>query len=1305
MSEPNRPHEVSRGIVAFRLVAALFLLLAVLRIPDASAIDLPPAGAPFYIQTNGPIGAATLGDWYSSNAVGAGAGNHYLAFNVPCGWPASKDVNVDLFSPEMNRVTGPLAQTEEPNGAYDSTQFELYGPGATVGPGFASPGPGTGIAGTQVTFEPGLAGVAEHWIRFATLAAPVTCGSYVIRSAVLTNDPLNPGGTGDDQNGWKARIGFDDDADPNDAPPANLDNPDGLGGTNDELSLGVQDVTFQHDAAGTVCNTFYQYVGPGQASVTFNNFDMDGNGRVRYYAPGDPSYDPTATTGGTVGTVSDNGLWNGGTLAARAGDSIANPTSGWWRLATCISSHNQLIQEGETGAPIYYGQPPTPALTLTKSDGQGSASPGDTLTYTVDVANAATGPTAGAANAVVVHDTIPANTTYQGCGVTTPGSGTWGCSESGGDVTFTQTGWLAAGEAAQLIVIVKVKQGAGGSIVNAATADYSDALGNVFPQVSASDTDTVALRSDLSITKTDSVDPVVPGQNFHYDITVDNAGPADATNVHVTDSVPPNLTVTGTVAGAGNCTVTGNDVDCLRGPLAVGGSWAIEVDVTVDPADPGGRITNTAAVSADQADPDASNDTASEDTTVGQVADVSITKTDSADPVDPGESFTYDLVVTNQGPADATNVVVNDPVPPGVTVTAADGPGGGCVVTGNDVNCTRNALADGATWTITVDATVDPGNGGGPLTNTATVVADQIDPDPSNNSSSQDTTVSPWADLRIQKTDSVDPVDPGQNFHYDLVVTNQGPADATNVRVTDSVPPGLVVEGTSAGAGSCTVTGNDVDCTRASLAVLGTWTIQVHVSVDPADPGGAIDNTASASADEHDPDRSDNDDTQRTTVRAVADLEIQKTDSADPVMPGDGFSYTLAVTNHGPAHATDVHVSDPVPAGFTVTGTPTGAGSCGVTGNAVDCTRAALASGGHWTITVDVSVDAGHPSGIVTNTASVSSDQADLDPTNDSSSQDTTVRQVADLRIRKTDSADPVVAGDGFTYDLDVTNLGPSDATNVIVADDVPAGLSVMAVRSSNGSCSFVGNAVSCERASLASGVNWIVHADVATSSSDPGTTYTNTAHVSADETDPDLSNNAGTQNTTVTGVADLEVVKTVDDAKPREGDRIRYTIVVTNHGPAPATGVVVKDHYPDGLTFVSAGPESGTFDGVTGRWDVGRLAVDATSSLRLDMKIDGGTDGDALVNHVSVRGDQLDPVHPNDDDHVSVTVSGTAGGGDGGGNPGPGGGGVQGNGGGTAATGADLGRTILGELLLLLLGGAALLAGRTRPRRRSAPR
>jgi len=446
---------------------------------NVTAVDVPPGGG-FYIQTSGPNAAVTIGDWYSSNLAGAGAGYHYVEVTVPCGWPSGTPLYFDLFSPEMNQVAGSLGLGDEVRNSYDSTQFELYGPGVSVGPGYGSPAAGTGIAGTQVTFAPGAPAVPEAWVRYVTMN-PVTCGTYLVRSAVLTAPD------GDDDNGWRLRVGTDNDADPNNAPPANSDNPDGIPGSNDEIIVGQTQITYQQDTGAVACLTLYEYIAPGLASVTFHNFDMDGNTRVRYYAPPD-TFDPTGLTGGTVGTLSINGQWNQGTLA-RGGDALANPEPGWWRVVSCLSSTNQFIQEAQAGVGAYFGQPPIPALVLGKTDGVTDATPGQTLTYTITVGNAASGPTAGAAHQVVVSDVLPAGTTFATCAIVAPATGT--CTESAGIVTATLGGWINAGATATIQVSVTVNAGATGTLTDQASVAYKDVLGNVFPGVTASDVDAV----------------------------------------------------------------------------------------------------------------------------------------------------------------------------------------------------------------------------------------------------------------------------------------------------------------------------------------------------------------------------------------------------------------------------------------------------------------------------------------------------------------------------------------------------------------------------------------------------------------------------------------------------------------------------------------------------------------------------------------------------------------------------------------------------------------------------------------------
>jgi hypothetical protein len=203
----------------------------------AEAVEVPPTGSVFSIQTNGPAAALGLGDYYSSNAAGAGAGYHYLLFSVPCSWPTSVPVTVDLFSPEINVDAAALALSEEASAPYSTTDFELYGPGVTPGPGPAEPAPGSGT--TRVSYAPSSPGQPESWVRFTTIA-PAACGTYTLRAAT----------DGDDQNGWRLRVGADTDVDIT-TPP--VDDLDGVPGTDDEISIGIAQTTYQQDSGARAC--------------------------------------------------------------------------------------------------------------------------------------------------------------------------------------------------------------------------------------------------------------------------------------------------------------------------------------------------------------------------------------------------------------------------------------------------------------------------------------------------------------------------------------------------------------------------------------------------------------------------------------------------------------------------------------------------------------------------------------------------------------------------------------------------------------------------------------------------------------------------------------------------------------------------------------------------------------------------------------------------------------------------------------------------------------------------------------------
>jgi uncharacterized repeat protein (TIGR01451 family) len=122
--------------------------------------------------------------------------------------------------------------------------------------------------------------------------------------------------------------------------------------------------------------------------------------------------------------------------------------------------------------------------------------------------------------------------------------------------------------------------------------------------------------ADLSVTKTDSPDPVHIGQNLVYTITVKNNGPDAATGVTATDQLPKSAGYGSVTTTQGTCSLKPEKaiVSCSLGTMASGGTVTIKINVK--PAKKG-QITNTVSVSsASPADPNTTNNTASATTTV-----------------------------------------------------------------------------------------------------------------------------------------------------------------------------------------------------------------------------------------------------------------------------------------------------------------------------------------------------------------------------------------------------------------------------------------------------------------------------------------------------------------------------------------------------------------------------------------------------------------------------------------------------------------------------------------------------------------
>lgn len=506
-------------------------------------------------------------------------------------------------------------------------------------------------------------------------------------------------------------------------------------------------------------------------------------------------------------------------------------------------------------------------------------------------------------------------------------------------------------------------------------------------------------------------------------------------------------------------------------------------------------------------------------------SNLALTMTDSADPVSLGNAFTYLLTLTNNGPTGATNVTLVDTLPASVAWQSATPSQGSCVHSGEPlggtVTCTLGTIANGASATVDIGV-IAPGTPG-IISNSAIVGSDQPDPDPADNTASEDTTIiDPSANLRVTQVEDIDPAGIGLPFVYTVTVDNQGPADATTVTLVDTLPATVAFQSAVPSQGSCAESGGVVTCDLGTIANGAAAAVDITV-IAPATPQTVV-NTAVVTAAEPDPDLNDNTSIENTDIvdPPPTDLALQMIDAPDPVVGGDPLTYTLTVNNVGPGPATLVQLTDTLPAGVTfVSVTPT-QGSCSQTGGppggTVDCAVGTISSGA--SVDVVIVVTAPATPGLITNNASVSTASPDSDLGNNNATADTTVTVVgeADLALTKTDSPDPVQVNQTLSYSLDVTNLGPDTGTNVVLVDTLPATVAFGNAIASQGSCAHSGGSpggtVTCTLGTIVNGSNATVEI-IVTAPPNAGI-ITNTASISASSDDLNASNDSVSENTTV---------------------------------------------------------------------------------------------------------------------------------------------------------------------------------------------
>lgn len=400
--------------------------------------------------------------------------------------------------------------------------------------------------------------------------------------------------------------------------------------------------------------------------------------------------------------------------------------------------------------------------------------------------------------------------------------------------------------------------------------------------------------------------------------------------------------------------------------------------------------------------------------------------------------------------------------------------------------------------------------------------------------------------------------------------------------------------------------------------------------------------------------------TDASVLLAEADLALTKTDVNDPIPLGGSVTYNILVQNLGPSNANGAAVQDTFGA-FLLNVTWSCASSAGATctangtGNINDTVN--IPNGGSLTYTVNATAGPGAPNPFP-NTATVvrPPDVNDPNPNNNDDDEDTSMlANPAQMAVTKDDGRTNVSAnGENVTYTIAYNSLGPADAVNVVLTDNLPAGATFVGC---TGGCVGAGP-VTWNIGNLAAGTGGAVTLTVALPPAAPPAQHVNTVALTFTD--------AGNNGYAPVNATDIDVVGNAPPAPPAGGpvgaavgpdlaieksrsggvalgDDVRYALAVRNVGNAPTTGpITVTDTLPPGFTFVSASGTNWTCAGgptITCTFNGGiAMPGAALPTISVVANISSAASSIQLINtaRVSTPGD-INPDNDTDTDAVEI--------------------------------------------------------------------
>lgn len=489
-------------------------------------------------------------------------------------------------------------------------------------------------------------------------------------------------------------------------------------------------------------------------------------------------------------------------------------------------------------------------------------------------------------------------------------------------------------------------------------------------------------------------------------------------------------------------------------------------------------------------------------------------------------------------------------------------------------------------------------------------------PGPANLVKTNDVTITKDAVSSSSGGEIVTEVSDNEEFYYKITVKNDSVIATDDVVITDTIPGDFEILDADGGS----ISGQTITWNIGSMDVDEEQTFYVKVKVISNEnrQDFRINNTATVTVG----DKEKSDDAEVEIL--YSEIDIVKEASVTQVKPGQEFTYTITVTNHGTGPSEELHIIDFLDSDVTLnSANPNNYQSLG--DNSYEFHLDSLDAGESATITLYVTLNANTTKTSILNEA-IACEGGQDDWEKCLKDEVTTPIVNSNIVIEKTASEEEVRVGDTFTYTIKITNTGDAASNEIIIRDIIDSRLDLISASEGN----VVGNTWTMTIESLKVGGTITVTLTVKVNdTANPGDVVPNTVTATEEGKDP-----VEDEDDVTIVDSNVTIEKSVNKSVVNVGEEFIYTITIRNTSDVDSKQITVTDTIDSSLTIKSA--PNGSINGNTITYNVGILKGGESRTYNITVVAKEKLNDNTVVHNVAVL---KEVGKPDKEDDVDITV------------------------------------------------------------------